>query len=100
MARAWGRDNSIRFETGEKKFKMLRGTSCNLVVHLVFFLEESWKSSRKKKKMKKNNFLFFFKVERERFSFLFEFYMDFYIYIWKNIKGIIYKGIKWLRIIC
>lgn len=58
MARAWGRDNSIRFETGEKKFKMLRGTSCNLVV-LVFFLEESSKSSRKKKKMKKNNFCSF-----------------------------------------
>lgn len=58
MARAWGRDNSIRFETGEKKFKMLRGTSCNLVVHL-FFLEESSKSSRKKKKMKNNNFCFF-----------------------------------------
>lgn len=59
MARAWGRDNSIRFETGEKKFKMLRGTSCNLVVHLVFFLEESSKSSRKKKKVKKNNFCSF-----------------------------------------
>lgn len=85
MARAWGRDNSIRFETGEKKFKMLRGTSCNLVVHLVFFLEESSKSSRKKKKMKKNNFLFFFKVEREGFSFFFEFYMDFYIYIYGRI---------------
>lgn len=81
MARAWGRDNSIRFETGEKKFKMLRGTSCNLVLHLVFFLEESSKSSRKKKKMKKNNFCSFLKLnERDFHSFSSFIWIFIYIY--------------------
>lgn len=42
MARAWARDNSIRFrnvaeEEGKKSLK--RGIFRNLVVHLVFFVE-------------------------------------------------------------